>query len=88
MAKHTVMTFKETHYPKFYLHECVSKFVIDSKAAVPELALGEVFKQIFEKAKENAKKYNTELGKKISVKKMGLILHGFGLGMLKKYKTI
>lgn len=80
MSKHTVITFRETHYPKFYLHECVSKFIIDSKGDVPELELREVFKKIIENAKENAKKLGSEHGGKVEIKKLGIILHGFGLG--------
>lgn len=78
--KREIISFFETHYPKFNLHETVSKFVINTSASMPETELELTFQQIIDKSVENTHDYYKKKGKNNRVKHIGVILNGYGLG--------
>ena len=80
-----LISFIETHYPKFHLHECVSKFIIDANAYVPEFELEQLFQQIIDKSVENTHDYYEKKGESNRVKQVGILLKGFGLGKIMFY---
>ena len=76
----SIISFTETHYPKFHLHQHISKFVINSNALVPEIELEQTFQTIIDKAVENTNIYYKKKGFLNRVKHIGMLLNGYGLG--------
>ena len=76
----SIISFTETHYPKFYLHQHISKFVINSNALVPEIELEQTFQTIIDKAVENTHTYYKKKNLSNRVKHIGILLNGYGLG--------
>lgn len=75
-----IISFTETHYPKFHLHQHISKFIIDSDVLMPEIELEQTFQTIIDKAVKNTHIYYKKKGFLNRVKRIGILLNGYGLG--------
>ena len=76
----SIISFTETHYPKFHLHQHISKFLINCNALVPENDLEQTFQPIIDKAVENTHTYYKKKNLSNRVKHIGILLNGYGLG--------
>ena len=58
----------------------ISKFIIDSDVLMPEIELEQTFQTIIDKAVKNTHIYYKKKGFLNRVKRIGILLNGYGLG--------